>query len=227
MTPAALEVVLRVVDSAGRAEEMAAAIPALAAAGVDEIIVNVDWAGDIAAQYATMAAAPRDATSLAGRTILVTGASRGIGAETARLLGARGAAVVVHYGGHREGAEEVAAAIPESLLVQADMSSPGRGARALARGGRVEGPRRRARRQRRDDADDRLRGRRRRVGRGLARGDAGERDRAGEPRPRGGRALPRGGRRHADHALELGRAARLGARRTSARTPPRRRRSRA
>jgi NAD(P)-dependent dehydrogenase (short-subunit alcohol dehydrogenase family) len=63
--------------------------------------------------------------SLAGRTILVTGASRGIGAETARLLGARGAAVVVHYGGNREGAEEVAAAIPDSLLVQADMATPG------------------------------------------------------------------------------------------------------
>jgi NAD(P)-dependent dehydrogenase (short-subunit alcohol dehydrogenase family) len=63
--------------------------------------------------------------SLAGRTILVTGASRGIGAETARLLGARGAAVVVHYGGNRTGAEEVAAAIPDSLLVQADMATPG------------------------------------------------------------------------------------------------------
>lgn len=55
--PAELEVVLRVVDSAGRAEEMAAAIPALEAAGVDEIIVNVDWDGDLAAQYATMAGA--------------------------------------------------------------------------------------------------------------------------------------------------------------------------
>ena len=52
--PAALQVVLRVVDSAGRADEVAAAIPALAAAGVDEIIVNVDWEADAGAQFAAM-----------------------------------------------------------------------------------------------------------------------------------------------------------------------------
>lgn len=44
--PAALQVILRIVDSAGRADEIAAAIPALAAAGVDEIVVNVDWDAD-------------------------------------------------------------------------------------------------------------------------------------------------------------------------------------
>lgn len=36
-------VVLRIIDSAHRAEEVAAALPALAEAGVDEIIVDVDW----------------------------------------------------------------------------------------------------------------------------------------------------------------------------------------
>ncbi len=39
-------VVLRLIDSAGRADEIARALPALAAAGVDEIIVNVDWERD-------------------------------------------------------------------------------------------------------------------------------------------------------------------------------------
>jgi probable F420-dependent oxidoreductase len=54
--PAAQRVVLRVVESAGRAEEVAAAIPALEAAGVEELIVNVDWDDDPAEQYRAMAA---------------------------------------------------------------------------------------------------------------------------------------------------------------------------
>jgi probable F420-dependent oxidoreductase len=50
-----LRVVLRLVESAGRGAEIAQALPALAAAGVDEIIVNVDWdAGDAAAELARM-----------------------------------------------------------------------------------------------------------------------------------------------------------------------------
>jgi NAD(P)-dependent dehydrogenase (short-subunit alcohol dehydrogenase family) len=72
--------------------------------------------------------------ALTGRTILLTGASRGIGAETARVLGARGCALVAHYGSHREGADEAVAAIPatERLLLQADLSTPG-SARSLWR----------------------------------------------------------------------------------------------
>ncbi len=55
--PAAHQVVLRLVDSAGRADEVAAALPALAEAGVDEIVVNVDWArGDAAEAYARITA---------------------------------------------------------------------------------------------------------------------------------------------------------------------------
>ena len=42
--PDELRVVLRIIDSAGRAEEVARAAPALAQAGVDEIVVDVDWA---------------------------------------------------------------------------------------------------------------------------------------------------------------------------------------
>ncbi len=48
---------------------------------------------------------------LTGRTILVTGASRGIGAATARLLGAKGAAVAVNYLHSGEAAARVAADI--------------------------------------------------------------------------------------------------------------------
>lgn len=71
---------------------------------------------------------------LRGRTVLLTGASRGIGAATARALGAAGASLVAHYGAHREGADEAVGGIPaeDRLLVQADFSEPG-SARALWR----------------------------------------------------------------------------------------------
>lgn len=41
--PGQLRVVLRIIDSAGRADAVARALPALARAGVDEIVVDVDW----------------------------------------------------------------------------------------------------------------------------------------------------------------------------------------
>lgn len=47
--PAALQVVLRVVEAAGRSDELARRLPALAAAGVDEVVVDVAWDGDDAA----------------------------------------------------------------------------------------------------------------------------------------------------------------------------------
>jgi probable F420-dependent oxidoreductase len=48
-------VVLRLVESAGRAEEIASVVPALVNAGVDEIVVNVDWEDeDAAGQYTRM-----------------------------------------------------------------------------------------------------------------------------------------------------------------------------
>lgn len=61
---------------------------------------------------------------LSGRTILLTGASKGIGAATAEALGAAGAHLVAHYGGDRAGAETATAAIPaeRKLLVQADLA---------------------------------------------------------------------------------------------------------
>lgn len=50
---------------------------------------------------------------LAGKVAVVTGASKGIGAEIARELAAAGAAVVVNYSSSQEGAERVVAQIRE------------------------------------------------------------------------------------------------------------------
>jgi hypothetical protein len=56
--PDGLEVVLRIVESAGRAAELAPQLPELAAAGVDEVIVDVDWAeGDPRAELERLLAA--------------------------------------------------------------------------------------------------------------------------------------------------------------------------
>lgn len=61
-----------------------------------------------------------------GKRVLVTGASRGIGAAVARQLGALGAHVAVHYHASAEGAEAVAEAIRkmngEAFTVKGDIS---------------------------------------------------------------------------------------------------------
>ncbi len=71
---------------------------------------------------------------LEGRTILVTGGSKGIGAATVRALGAAGASVIVHYSSDRAGAEQASAAIPDErkLLVCADFADPDAPARLWA-----------------------------------------------------------------------------------------------
>src|SRR6202023_1789150 len=62
-----------------------------------------------------------------GRTVLVTGAGTGFGAEIAVRAAQEGARVVVHYNRSREGAEDTAKRVEqagsEAALVQADITS--------------------------------------------------------------------------------------------------------
>jgi len=65
------------------------------------------------------------AIDLQGKVVLVTGASRGIGAAVARQLAAHGAAVVINYLDSKDRAEtmakEIAASCGRALAVQADV----------------------------------------------------------------------------------------------------------
>jgi NAD(P)-dependent dehydrogenase (short-subunit alcohol dehydrogenase family) len=81
---------------------------------------------------------------LRGRTVLVTGASKGIGRACVETLGARGAHVVAHYGSDREGAEQAIAGLPAGAArtLGADLAVPGEARRlweeALAWRGRID-----------------------------------------------------------------------------------------
>src|SRR5437773_494226 len=63
-------------------------------------------------------------TELAGKGVVVTGASGGIGAACARAFAAEGARVVVHYYRGRERAELVAAELGDTAaaILQADLT---------------------------------------------------------------------------------------------------------
>ncbi len=63
---------------------------------------------------------------LKGKTILLTGASKGVGAVTAGVLGEAGANLIAHYNSDRAGAEEATRSIPEARrhLVHGDLSLP-------------------------------------------------------------------------------------------------------
>jgi NAD(P)-dependent dehydrogenase (short-subunit alcohol dehydrogenase family) len=65
--------------------------------------------------------------SLIGKRILITGASRGIGAAVALVVAKAGAEVIAHFGGHAAGAIENLKEISEDRkeFIQSDFSKPG------------------------------------------------------------------------------------------------------
>jgi NAD(P)-dependent dehydrogenase (short-subunit alcohol dehydrogenase family) len=68
------------------------------------------------------------AKKLEGKVAVVTGASKGIGAEIAKHLAAEGASVVVNYASSKAGADKVVADITgkggKAVAVQADVARP-------------------------------------------------------------------------------------------------------
>jgi len=71
-----------------------------------------------------------------GKVALVTGASKGIGAEIARRLAAEGAAVAVNYSSSKEGADRVVAEIKakggKAIAVQGNVADAGAPAKIVA-----------------------------------------------------------------------------------------------
>jgi 3-oxoacyl-[acyl-carrier protein] reductase len=70
-----------------------------------------------------------DLLDFTGKIVLVTGSSRGIGAETIKAFGNRGAKCVVNYVADAEGknkadAQKVAQALSDPLVVECDVSNP-------------------------------------------------------------------------------------------------------
>ena len=188
-------VVLRIVDSAGRAEEIAAALPALAAAGVDEIIVDVSTGnGEDAGGSQLHPDAARERARRPGRSFSPERRG-GIGAvdRAAPRRAGRSARRPLRLPPRgRRGGRGRRSPRRDRLLVQADLSAAGlRPRRSGARRSRGAGastsssstPRRCRRRRSTAPTSD--------WDEGWQADAAGERARAGQPDPRGGPALPR------------------------------------
>lgn len=81
---------------------------------------------------------------LAGKSVLITGASRGIGAAAAKLCHGAGAHVLLHASSESGQAREIAAAVNQnsSDFLYQDLSAPGAGfelaARAIEKAGRLD-----------------------------------------------------------------------------------------
>jgi len=84
-------------------------------------------------------------STLSGKVAVVTGASKGIGAEVARQLGAAGASVVVNYSSDKTGAEKVVQAITSkagrAVAVRGDLSKPAEVERLFAESDKAFGGR--------------------------------------------------------------------------------------
>ena len=78
-------------------------------------------------------------TGLAGRRVLVTGASGGIGSGCARAFAAEGCRVVVHYHQGTERAEELVEDLEDAVAIQADLTDEAQVERLFAESGEAFG----------------------------------------------------------------------------------------